>query len=83
MNSSYWGGGKHPELAGTLNTNGNDYGEFMKRYYNGQIVSRAWRYQMEFTYNPYPAVTIAPDSLILMLFTGHYGYANWYECPAT
>jgi len=81
MTSSYWYGGHDPVLAGSLKVSGNDYGQFMDKYFNGKIIPYAWRMQMEAEYNIYPNVGVANfASNIFKQFVGHYGWLNWFEC---
>lgn len=80
MNSSHWMGGENPYLAGSLVTTGADYGEFLKRYFNGNIIPYGWRSQIETEYNIFPEVKWTKKSEILELFVGSYGYLTWWEC---
>jgi len=80
MTNSVFEGGKHPVLAATLRSTGNDYEQFLIQYFNDKLVPSDYRNLIEGDYNTPPGVSSTEINEIMELFVGHYGMTMWYEC---
>jgi len=81
MTNSDWCKGCHNvELAGSLNTNGDDYDKFLKALFEKTILRKDIVDDME---GDYPPECEGPtlEAEVLAIGLGHYGLANWLDCP--
>lgn len=72
-------GGENPQLAGTMQTTGDDYDKILRAYLAYDIVPKKLADEMERDYIDGP-VKVANSSATLTKLLGHYSMCNYFEC---
>lgn len=81
MKRSYFEGGAHVQLDGSLQASTEDYMTFLTKLCTGKILAPQL-YDSLFDLNTdYPMEVKTFYSWIFRSFLGRYSIANWYECP--
>jgi len=79
LTNTQWLGGENPQLAGTMQTTGDDYDKILRAYLAYDIVPKKLADEMERDYIDGP-VKVANSSATLTKLLGHYSMCNYFEC---